>query len=221
MPVSTESLLNALKRMREASTPRGFRQSVDLAINLEGVDPKRSDARISEEVILPHGAGRPRRVAIFAEGELARLAREAGADLVLGRRDIDSLGGDKKLAKRVAEEYDFFLAQAELMPLVGRRLGPVLGPRGKIPKPIPSTADPKPAIERYRRSVRLRMRDQPTLHTTIGNEGMADEELAANARAVVEAVERRLEGGRGRIGSVFIKTTMGEPVEVGRGGRRG
>jgi large subunit ribosomal protein L1 len=215
MPISTESLLAAIKQMREVSPPRKFKQSVDLAITLKDIDPRKSEERISEEVVLPYGVGKPRKIAIFAESELARRAREGGADLVLSRGDIEALQKDRKRARKVAEEHDFFLAQADLMPLIGKQLGPVLGPRGKIPKPMPSTANPKPLIERYRKTVRLRMRDQPTLHVQVGVESMNDEELVANVRAVIEAIERKLERDATRAGLFYVKTTMGKPVRIG------
>ncbi|MDI6820356.1 MAG: 50S ribosomal protein L1 [Candidatus Hodarchaeaceae archaeon] len=214
MPVSREKLLDAIKRMRETSERRNFTQSVDLTLNLKDIDLKKPENRINEEALLPHGVGKPRKVAIFAEGELARKARESGADLLLAREDIDPLQKDRKRAKQIVDGYDFFLAQADLMPLIGKQLGPVLGPRGKMPKPIPPTADPKPLIERCRRMVRIRTREQPALHVPIGLESMTDEQLAENAQAVLEVIEHRLERGLNQIGSLHIKTTMGKPTKI-------
>lgn len=214
MPVPREKLLDAIKRMREASEKRNFTQSVDLTLNLKDIDLKKQENRINEEAVLTHGIGKPRKVAIFAEGELARKAREAGVDLLLTREDIDSLQKDRKRTKQIVDGYDFFLAQADLMPLIGKQLGSVLGPRGKIPKPIPPTADPKPLIERCRRTVRIRAREQPALHVPIGLESMTDEQLAENAQAVLEVIEHRLERGLNQIGSLHIKTTMGKPTKI-------
>ena len=214
MPISSENLLKAIKLMRENSPQLKFKQSVDLSINLMDIDPKKPEGRIEEDVVLPHGVGKLRKVGVFAEGELARRARDAGADLVLGRSDIETLKQEQKRAKKVADECDFFIAQADLMVSIGKALGPVLGPRGKMPKPIPPKADLEPLIERFRKTVRTRVKDQPTLHAPIGVESMSDEQLEANARALLEAIEHKLEKGLGQVHSVHMKTTMGKPVRV-------
>lgn len=214
MPIKTEKLLNVIKQMREASPKRKFEQSIDLLITLEGLDPKKPEGRIKEDVVLPHQVGEPRKVLVFADGELARRARQAGADLVLGRHDVEALGRERKRAKKLAVEYDFFIAQADIMVIIGKALGPVLGPRGKMPKPIPPTANPGPLIERMKRTVRMMTKDQAALHAKIGVESMSDEQLAANARAVLETVERRLGEGTGNINVIQIKTTMGKPVKL-------
>lgn len=215
MPVATENMLNAIKQMREASPKRKFEQSVDLLITLEGIDPKKPEGRITEDVVLPHQTGGPRKILVFADSELARRARDAGADLVLGREDVEALGREKKRAKKLAAEHDFFIAQADIMVLIGKTLGSVLGPRGRMPKPIPSTADPKSIIERMKRTVRVTTKDQAVLHAKIGVENMSDEQLAANVRAVLDAVERKIGEGSGSIGKTQIKTTMGKPVSLG------
>jgi len=214
MPVSRENVLKALKQMREVGEKRKFAQSVDLMISLKDVDLKKTESRISEEVVLPHGVGKPRKVAMFAEGELARKARDAGVDLILGRGDIDGLQKDRKRAKQVADGYDSFIAQADMMPSIGKQLGPVLGPRAKVPKPVTPTADPKPIIERSRKIVRIRTREQPTLHVLVGAESMTDEQLAENIRAVLDVIEHKLERGFHQVGSLHIKTTMGKSVKI-------
>lgn len=214
MPVSIENMLKAIKQMREAGQRRKFEQSVDLVVVLEGVDPKKPEGRITEDVLLPHQVGKPKKILVFADGELARRARDAGADLVLTRDDVEALGREKKKAKKLADEYDFLIAQADFMVLIGKTLGAVLGPRGKMPKPIPSTADPRAIIERMKKTVRLVTKDQAALQVKIGLEGMSDEQLAENARAVLDAIEHKLGEGAGSIREVQIKTTMGKPVKV-------
>ncbi len=214
MPISRENVLKALKQMREVDEKRKFTQSVDLMIGLKDIDLKKTESRIAEEVVLPHGVGKPRKVVMFAGGELARRARDAGVDLLLGHEDIDGLQKDRKRAKQVANEYDSFIAQADLMPSIGKQLGSVLGPRAKIPKPVPPTADPRPIIERCQRTVRIRTREQPTLHVPVGVESMTDEQLAENIQAVLDVIERKLERGLHQVGSLHVKTTMGKSVRI-------
>lgn len=214
MPVAVEKLMAAIKQAREAGPKRKFVQSVDMSITLEGIDPKKPEGRIMEDVVLPNQFGEPKKVLVFADGELARRARDAGADRVLGRGDIEALGQDRRRVRKLEAEFDFCIAQADLMVLVGKALGPVLGPKGKMPKPIPPTANPGPIIERLRRTLRLTAKDQAALHAKIGVESMSDEQLAANARVVLEAIEHKLAGHGGSIDKVKIKTTMGKPVKV-------
>lgn len=214
MPISHENVLKALKQMREASEKRKFTQSVDLTISLKDIDLKKPENRIAEEVVLPHGIGKPRKVVMFAEGELARRARDAGADSLFGREDIDTLQKDRKRAKQIANGHDSFIAQADLMPLIGKQLGPVLGPRAKMPKPVSPKVDPRPIIERYRRTVRVRTREQPALHVPVGVESMTDEQLAENIRAVLDVIEHKLERGFNQVGSLHVKTTMGKSVRI-------
>ena len=215
MQVTVEKLTTALKQVREVSPKRKFVQSIDMSIVLGGIDPKKPEGRITEDIVLPNQFGEPKKVLVFAESELARRSREAGADMVLGRSDIEALRQDRRRARKLVAEFDFCIAQADLMVLVGKALGPILGPKGKMPKPIPPTANPKPIIERLRRTLRLTAKDQAVVHAKIGVESMNDEQVVANARAVLEAVWHRLTEHGGSIDTVKIKTTMGRPVKVG------
>jgi len=215
MPVTAESLLKAVKQMREGSPERKFKQGVDITFTLAGIDPKKPEGRMSEDVVLPHGAGKLKKILFFADGELIRLARDAGADAVMGRADIEALQGNKKKIKKLIDGYDFTAAQSDFMVLIGKTLGPVLGPRGKMPKPVPTNANPKPVIERLRKTVRVANKAQLAFHAQIGREEMPDEQLVENARAVVEAIEKKVSDAGGRIKAVYLKTTMGKPVKVG------
>jgi len=208
-----ESLVNAIDEAKRSSKKRNFVQSIDLIIVLRDVDMKKPENRINEKVILPNPIDKPVKVCVFGEGDFALKAKEAGADLVLGRADIERLGGDKKSAKKLAKEYDAFIARADLMPLIGRYLGPVLGPRGKMPDPIPPTGDVVSAIRQARACVRIRSRTQPIVQCRIGTETMPSEKIAENAEAIISAVERKLKSPH-NIGAIYVKTTMGPPIKV-------
>jgi large subunit ribosomal protein L1 len=128
--------------------------------------------------------------------------------------EIDELAKNKRKARKIAKEYDFFIAEAPLMPEIGKKLGPVLGPRGKIPQPIPPLSDPKPVIERLAKSVKIRTRDKPTFHAPIGRKDMDLEKIAENAMEVLKVVENRYESASQNVKSVYVKTTMGQAVRV-------
>lgn len=216
--ISKEALKEAVKQVKEAGKGRKFKQGLELQVTLENLDLKKTEERISFEALLPHGNGRKRKVALFAEGEMALRAKEAGADLVLSRAELEELGKNPKKAKRLAREYDVFLAQPDLMPLAGRLLGRILGPRDKIPKPLPPNVNLQQVLERYRKLLFLRTRDQPAIRARIGSEEMPEEKVAENALSVLEALETALQKGKGRIKAVYLKTTMGKPVKLGMKG---
>jgi len=213
MAIATEKLVKAVEEARKASKKRNFTQSFDLAINLRDIDMSKPENRLSEEVVLPKGRGKPVKVAVIAGDELALAAKEH-ADMVITKEELEELAKDKRKAKKIANDIDFFIAQAELMPLIGRFLGPVLGPRGKMPKPVPPNAPIAAIVERLRRTVRLRTKDKPVIHVPVGSEDMSDEDIAQNIEAVLTHLERKLEKGLGNIKSVYLKTTMGPSVKV-------
>ena len=213
MPIAAESVLKALKEMRERTKKRNFVQSVELIVNLRDIDLRRPEERIQEFVELPHPPNKEVKVCVFATGDLALRAREAGVD-VLGREELEALAGNKAEQKRLANKYDFFIAEATLMPLVGKILGPVLAPRGKMPTPIPPTADISREVERRRRMVQLRARKEPVVQCRVGTEDMKDEELAENIQAVITRLEARLKRGMKNIASIYVKETMGPAVKV-------
>jgi len=154
------------------------------------------------------------KVCVFAEGSQLIDAKEAGAEKVVDKNELENIVRDKKLAKKLAQNFDFFVASAPLMPIIGRNLGKYLGPRGKMPKPVPPTAPIKPVIDSLRQTAKVRLRQSPVIHTRIGTVDMDSKVLAENAMAVIRAIERKLEKGENNIRSVFIKTTMGPAIKV-------
>jgi len=214
MVLEVKNLQEAIKELRSKSKKRNFSQSVELVINLRDVDVKKPEGRIQEVVELPHSVGKNVGVCVIATGDLALRARRAGADLVLEREDLERLAGDKKQQRQTAKEASFFVAEAPLMPLVGRVLGPILGPRGKMPIPVPPTVDIEDVIGRQRRMTMVRARGQPTLHCRVGTEDMSDQDLLDNVQAVVGRVERRLRRGMMNVDSVYLKLSMSPPVKV-------
>jgi len=204
-----QETLKAVKKALDERPKRNFVETVELAINLKDVDLAVPSNRIDEEVQLPHGRGKAVRVGVFASGELA-VRSKAVADLVIPPEEIEKIATDKRRAKQLAAQTDFFLSEAPLMPTIGRRLGVVLGPRGKMPKPIAPSADPKPIIETMRTTVRVRSRDKRTFHAAVGSTSMSPEQLAENVDAVLKRLSTRLARGRLNIHSVYVKTTMGK-----------
>lgn len=210
----TQDVINAVKEAKEQSKPRNFTESVDIIINIRDLDVRKPENRFNEEVTLPNGRGKDVKIGVIADGELIVQAKDAGLSLVINKQDLEELGKDRKAAKKVVNSVDFFIAQADMMPLVGRFLGPVLGPRNKMPKPVPATIKLDPLLERLRGTVKVGIKQQPTIQIVVGSQDMPVEEVAENVETVLTVLDRNLEKGRSQIKSMFIKTTMGPVVRV-------
>lgn len=210
----TQVIEEAVKKVLEESKPRNFTQSIDVVITINDLDVNKPENRLDEEVLLPNGRGKDVKIAFIAEGELAYQAEQAGADLVIDKEQLEAYGKNRAEAKKVANTYDFFVAQSDLMPTVGRFLGPVLGPRKKMPKPIPASANPEVILGRLRSTVKVRVKDQPIVQSIVGSEDMTEAQIAENVDAVLDVLDRNLEKGQKQIKALYIKTTMGPVTRV-------
>lgn len=213
--MADEPILNAVTTALEKSRERNrnFIQTVDLAINLQNVDLSVPKNRIEEEVPLPNGRGRNVKIGIFASGELAGKAKDV-CDVVIQPDEISEFADDRQKFKKIVDGVNFFLAEAPLMPTIGKSLGVVLGPRGKMPRPVPPGSDPAQLVDNLRRTVKVRSKDKSTFHTVVGVEDMTPEQLAENVDQVLKRVEAKLEYGRMNIHSAYVKTSMGPSVKV-------
>ncbi|HIJ16101.1 MAG TPA: 50S ribosomal protein L1 [Methanosphaera sp.] len=210
----TQVIEEAVKKVLEESKPRNFTQSIDVVITINDLDVNKPENRLDEEVLLPNGRGKDVKIAFIAEGELAYQAEKAGADFVIDKEQLEAYGKNRAEAKKVANNYDFFVAQSDLMPTVGRFLGPVLGPRKKMPKPIPASANPEVILGRLRSTVKIRVKDQPIIQSIVGSEDMTEAQIAENVDAILDVLDRNLEKGQKQIKAMYIKTTMGPVTRV-------
>ena len=213
--IADKPIVEAVQKALDASKAqeRKFTQSVDLAILLKNVDLSVPKNRIDEDIILPKGRGKPARIGVFAAGEGAAKARKV-ADVVIQPDEFEAFTKNKRAFKKTVNDMTYFLAEAPLMANIGKSLGVVLGPRGKMPRPIPPGSDPSPQVSNLRNTVKLRSKDKKVFHTMVGTEGMKAEDIADNIEAVLKRVEAKHEHGRMNVGSVFVKTTMGPSVRV-------
>jgi large subunit ribosomal protein L1 len=214
MPLDKKTLLDAVKEAKAKSGQKKFNQTIELILDIKEVDMKAPEGKIQQIVELPHATAKPNKICVIAPGELALKARKAEAELVMEKADLEALAGKKKELRKLANNYDVFISEAPLMPLVGRIFGPALGPRGKLPVPVPPNADIASLIAKHRKTVVVKMRNQPIIQCPIGTENMKDEELVANIQAVLRVVEGKLKRGLKNIKFAFIKTSMGEPVKI-------
>ena len=201
----------AVKLAKQAAFAR-FDETVELHMRT-ALDPRHAEQQLRGTALLPHGLGKTVRVAVFAEGEAAKLAQEAGAEVV---------GGDDLIKKVEAgwTDFDVALAQRELMGKVGR-LGRVLGPRGLMPNPRSGTVVevedlPKAIRDARQGRVEFRLDRTALIHVPIGKASFEDEKLLDNLATIVqEIVKARPSGAKGQfIRSASLTTTMGPGIKL-------
>ena len=203
----------AINEALDKAPERAFVESIGFAFTIKDVDLKNPNNRIKEEIRLPSGRGKEIKVAMFASGEAAEKAKAGGID-VFAPEQIEEMGTNKGMGKKVANRYDFFLSEVPHMGLVGRWLGVILGPRGKMPRPVPPVLDPAVVATGLRSTVVVKSGDKMTFHASFGTVKQSHDELLANAMEVYNRVTSKLERGIGNIRSLFIKTSMGPSQRI-------
>jgi large subunit ribosomal protein L1 len=200
-----------IKKAKSETKERKFKQSIELIINFKDIDVKKGFA-LNEIVQLPKTSS-PATVCVMATGDMSQKAKQANADAVIGTAELDKFATNKRESRKFINKYDFFLADTKVMPLVGKTLGQFLGPRGKMPTPVPFDAPIESFLQRFRSSIKVRTRASLSISCKIGDESMEDADLAINAHAVLSAIEKKLPNGEKNIKKIMIKTTMGKPVK--------
>ncbi len=203
------SVEEALALVRETAVAK-FDESVDVAVNL-GVDAKKSDQTVRGSVVLPSGTGKKVRVAVFAQGDKAKLAQDAGADIV----------GYDDLAAKIKEgfmEFDVVIASPDAMKVVGQ-LGQILGPRGLMPNPKVGTvsADVAGAVKNAKAGqVQYRTDKAGIIQCTIGRASFTPDQLKTNLTALIEALNKAKPAGVKGIylRKVSVASTMGVGVRI-------
>lgn len=210
--LNKEALLRSIREALGAGKRRRFRQSVELIVVLRGIDLSKPENRINLLVELPHPP-RPNKIASFAHGAFETQSRNAGVDAIITRDQVEALAGNKRAIRKLAKQYDFFIAPPDLMPLLGRVVGPIFGPRGKMPEVVPPNVDVKTVVERLRRAVRVRIRNEPVVKVRVGAEGQKTEEILENVLAVLDELNRKF-SLRQYLRDIYIKKTMAPPVKI-------
>ncbi|MCL4312280.1 MAG: 50S ribosomal protein L1 [Candidatus Thermoplasmatota archaeon] len=208
------SIIENIKELKEFKK-RNFEESIEVGINLKDVDMADPKNRINEEIILPAGRGRDIKVAVIASEEMRQKAKNA--DFLYSIEDLNNFSDDKRSFKKVVKGIDFFVAESTIMGNVGKNLGIILGPRGKMPKPLPPGQDPTPLIENLKKSVRARSKDKVTFHVPVGTKSMKNEDLYTNLNTVMKRIISHLDKGKGNIASAYIKSTMSKAITINLG----
>jgi large subunit ribosomal protein L1 len=200
----------AVRLVKETKRAK-FDETVEVHIRT-GLNVRHADEQLRGTIALPHGLGKEVKIAVFAKGDKAREAEEAGADFV----------GAEELAKRIQEEnftdFDVAIATPDMMPVVGR-LGRILGPQGKMPNPKVGTVtmDVRKAVEESKAGkVEYRTDRTAIVHMTVGKTSFPDEHLLENYQAIIEELIRaKPSAAKGRyLRTVVLASTMGPGIKV-------
>ena len=213
-----EQIQSAIEKAKSISPKRKFKQSFDIVINLTGLDLKKPEHNVDTFVTLPHSRDRKIKVCALIGAELEEQAKQVCDSFILS--DSFERNKEKKNIRKIANSFDFFIAQANIMPKVATVYGRVFGPRGKMPNPksgsiVPPNANLKPLYEKLQRTVRAITKTAPLIQCPVGTEEMNVNDVADNALAVYNAVLHALPNEKHNIKDVYIKLTMGKPVKVG------
>ena len=211
--VREDQLLEVIKKSKENDKERKFNQSVEMIIVFRDIDVKKGFA-INEIIQLPKKLSKQASVCVMASGDTGIKAKNANADQVISEDELTKLGTDKRKSRKVINKHDFFLADTKLMPVVGKTLGQLLGPRGKMPTPLPFNAPIESFLERFRSSIRVKAKGSLSLSCKVGEENMEDADIAANANTVTTTIEKKLPNGEKNIKKIMFKTTMGKVIKV-------
>lgn len=208
------SVLKALESLGESK--KGFTQSVDLIVNLKEINLKNPDEQVDFFYELPHGLGKKKKICGLVGPELAEDAKTS-LDFSLTQIEFEKL--DKKAVKKLAEQYDYFVAQANIMPKVAAVFGRILGPRNKMPNPkagcvVPPKANLSSVHEKLVNTVRCKAKVNPVIQVAVGHESQNNEELAENIMAIYDAIVHHLPKELNNVGTIFIKKTMSKAVQV-------
>lgn len=213
-----EQIQVALSKARDISKKRNFKQSYDLIINLKGIDIKKQEHQIDTFITLPHSRSKKVKVCALVGPELEEQANNICDYSILA--DNFEKYKDKKESKKIANSFDFFIAQANIMPRVATVFGRVFGPRGRMPNPksgciVPPNANLKPLYEKLQRTVRATVKSAPMIQCSIGTEDMKPNDITENALTAYNSLLQALPNEKHNIKEVYIKLTMGKPVKIG------
>ncbi len=211
--VNESEIVTLIQEAKKGERERKFKESLELYITLKDIDVKKGFA-LNEVIQLPKQMSKPAAVCVMATGDMGLKAKDAKADEVMDNDNLSKLAEDKRASRKLINKYDFFLADTKLMPVVGKSLGQLLGPRGKMPTPVPFNAPIESFLDRFRSSIRVRVKNSLSISCKIGDVTMDEHDVAANAMAIINNLKGKLPNGDKNIRRYMIKTTMGKAIKL-------
>lgn len=214
-----EELQQALAKAKADSKKRKFTQSVEVIINLKGLNLKKPEDQVDIFHNLPHPTGKKKKVCALV-GEELKAGADQHCDLTVLNTEFPKYEGDKKAIKKLASDYDYFVAQAPFMAAVAKTFGRYFGPKNKMPNPkagcvVPPNANMEQVAAKLQQMVRLNAKAKPLIQVLVGKEDMDEAKLVENIMSIYTALVRKLPGEESNIRSVYVKQTMGPCIKVG------
>ncbi|TAL51866.1 MAG: 50S ribosomal protein L1 [Nanoarchaeota archaeon] len=213
-----KTIEEAIKQAKENSPPRKFKQSYDLIINLKDLDLKKNEQQIDFFANVPSPTGKKKKIGALVDAGLKAEATKV-CDIVISDDEFDRYAKDKKAAKKLAQEYDYFIAQANLMAKIAAAFGRALGPKGKMPNPkagavVPPKAQLQPVYDKLQKTVRVSAKTTPIIQLMVGTEDSKPEDIANNISSLYTQIIQKLPQEENNVRSVVLKLTMGKPVKL-------
>jgi len=211
-------ILEAIKKIKENSKKRNFKQSVDLIVNFKDLNLKKTDEQLDLFVQLHKSKDKKSKICAFVGPELLGQAKEV-CDKAVSVDEFENYAKDKKECKTLSRDFDFFIAQANIMPKMAAAFGKFLAPLGKMPSPkagciVPPNANLKQLYDKLQKTVRVSVKKDPLFQCSVGYEDKNDDELMDNIETVYNYIESHLPNGKRNISSVYLKLTMGPCIEI-------
>ncbi|MBN2051913.1 50S ribosomal protein L1 [Candidatus Woesearchaeota archaeon] len=212
-----ESVLEALEKLKISAEKREFKQSVDLIIALKDLDFKKPEQQVEMFLSLPHTTGKKTKVCALVGPELIDEAKKV-FDLAITQDDFSKY--DKRKARKLAGQYDFFIAQANIMTKVAATFGRYLGVRGKMPNPKAGCVVPPKGVnlsvlyDKLQKTMKVSAKKVPLIQLRVGTEEMSQEHIADNIMFIYDQLIHHLPGERHNIKAIFLKYTMSKPIKL-------
>lgn len=213
-----QKIQKALQEVLKEKGKKKFTQTIDLIINLKDIDLKKNDQQVDFFLQLPHGKGKENKICGLVGPELFDESKK-NFDHTIEAHDFDDLKNKPSEIKNLAESYDYFVAQATIMPQIATAFGRILGSRGKMPNPkagcvVPPKAQLAPLKERLTKTVRITAKASISVKVPVGNENLTENQLIDNILAVYQGLISHTPQGENNIKVSMLKLTMGTPVRV-------
>jgi large subunit ribosomal protein L1 len=212
-----KSVLEAIEKLKKDSQKREFKQSIDLIIALKDLDFKKPEQQVELFLSMPHTTGKKTRVCALVGPELFDEAKKV-FDLVIVQDDFAKY--DKKLARKLASQFDYFIAQANIMTKVAQTFGRYLGVRGKMPNPKAGCVVPPKGAnlialnEKLQKTVKISAKKVPLIQLRAGTEEMPAEHVADNIMFIYDQLIHHLPAEKHNVKAAYLKLTMSKPVKL-------
>lgn len=213
-----EDVKKAIEQLNADSSKRKFSQTYDLIFAFKNLDLKKIENQLDFYITLHFPRGKEVRTCALVGPELAETAK-ANCTTTINVDDFEKYAKDKKLVKTLADNHEYFIAQATIMPKVATSFGKVLGPRAKMPNPkagcvVPPNANLSVVYEKLQHTVKVSGKKAPIMQVMVGTEASSEEDLLENIRYIYNNIVHHLPQGENNVKSAYVKYTMGKPIRM-------